>query len=236
MKLLAKSEVAKAKAADRQREVAEGLKLAGRVDSLREVAAHEEASLAKFRRETIEVIHAEIVAETYKRDLLIGEVSVLEDRKREALKPLDDQREELRQIEAKNVAWVDDLFEREVAVIVRDGVLSEREVVLQKLEEKARYTQEDAERRQAEAAIMETMAGTKNMEASEILRKAHAEAETLVSNAMEREEWVTQREDAVFLKEEELREKEIELAKDWSRLKDREATLERNIKRTKSKI
>lgn len=90
MKLLSKSDIATAKAKDKRREIDEGLKIAQRVDSLRETQAMEEAALTKFRKETLIAINQEIVSETRKKNELLKEVSDLEDRKREALKPLDE--------------------------------------------------------------------------------------------------------------------------------------------------
>ena len=81
MKLLPKSDIAKAKSVDKQREIDEGMKLAKRVDSLREVAAAEEASLKKFRSETLGAINTEITANATKRDELTQEVQSLEERK-----------------------------------------------------------------------------------------------------------------------------------------------------------
>lgn len=85
MKLLSKSDVQKAKSLDRQREIDEGLKLARRVDALREIAAAEESSLAKFRIETIAKIHDEISILAAKRDeLQIEADSILENARNEA--------------------------------------------------------------------------------------------------------------------------------------------------------
>ncbi len=59
VKLLSKREIDVAKARDRQREIAEGTKLAQRVDGLRELAADEEKSLNDFRIKTLTAINEE---------------------------------------------------------------------------------------------------------------------------------------------------------------------------------
>lgn len=72
MKLLAKSDIQKAKSIERQQLVNEGLKLAKRVDDLRDVVAQEEAALEKFRRERLKQIHKEIAIEQAKLEEIIN--------------------------------------------------------------------------------------------------------------------------------------------------------------------
>jgi len=57
MRLLAKREVDQRKSVERARDIDEGMKLARQVDTLRETKAEEEASLARFRTESISKIH-----------------------------------------------------------------------------------------------------------------------------------------------------------------------------------
>lgn len=82
LKLLKKSEVDRLKAQERQREIAEGMKIAGRIDALRRTQAEEEASLEKFRRETVEHINNEIVETIERLNLLKKEVAKLEEKKK----------------------------------------------------------------------------------------------------------------------------------------------------------
>lgn len=79
MRLLKKSEIDQIKAKDRQLEINEGLKIAKRVDALREVAAEEERSLTNFRIKTISLINEEINVEIFKRDSLKNEIKQLEE-------------------------------------------------------------------------------------------------------------------------------------------------------------
>lgn len=88
MRLLKKKEIDKLKAADRKREIDEGIKLATRVDGLRQLAASEETQLETFRVETLKSIHEETAEAIIKRDTLTKEVAELEDRKKVALEPL----------------------------------------------------------------------------------------------------------------------------------------------------
>lgn len=233
MKLLAKSDISKAKSVDRQREIDEGLKLATKVDALREISAQEEASLAKFRTETLWVIASEILSETTKRDELKAEVQVLEDRKVEALKPLT---EELNKIAVgkEHLAEVKSTLDsRQERIQEKERNLEQREQGIAKLEKDISYTQEDISRRLQNAGTLESNAERLHRDANDTLEDARIQATATLATAAQRETWVAEREKASSAKEEELRTKEIDLAKEWSRLKDREATLERNIKRNK---
>lgn len=75
IKLLPKSEIDKLKSSDRQREIDEGVKLAKKVDALREIQSQEEVSLTKFRNETVKVIVSEINAKILERDALIEKIA-----------------------------------------------------------------------------------------------------------------------------------------------------------------
>ncbi len=76
-RLLTKREVDTARSTEQQQQVAEGKKLAARVDRLRELQATEEASLFKFRCETLKVIQGEIDELIEKRDTLQVQVDGL---------------------------------------------------------------------------------------------------------------------------------------------------------------
>jgi chromosome segregation ATPase len=78
MRLFKKSEINVLKEQERKAEIDQGLKLSRRVDVLRETVAQEEASLEAFRRSSIKVINDEIKDLAYRRDILKGEISTLE--------------------------------------------------------------------------------------------------------------------------------------------------------------
>lgn len=60
MKLLSQTEVNKLKGNERKQLIDEGVKLAKKVDLLRETSAKEEANLAKFRTESLRTLREEI--------------------------------------------------------------------------------------------------------------------------------------------------------------------------------
>lgn len=72
MKLLPKSEVDLKKAQERKGEIDEGLKLAKKIDALRQAVVEEERKLTLFRRASLETIQKEI-------DDLLNEKMILEE-------------------------------------------------------------------------------------------------------------------------------------------------------------
>ncbi len=112
IKLLSKRAIDEAKARDKQREIEQGKMLAKRVDVLRETVANEETGLTKFRTAAISKIHEDIAVENDRLTLLKVEVEVLEQRKRDALLPLDTAWGTLRVKEAENVAAREVLWQK----------------------------------------------------------------------------------------------------------------------------
>lgn len=155
MRLLNKSDIAKAKANEQRMNVEEGLKLAKRVDNLREVAAQEEVSLAKFRKEQIAKINEEITKAEGKKSSLFKEVKDLEERRKELQKPLDD---EWSRINKERLSL--ESFREEVA---------ERSARVNDKEQGVREALEKAGRQLAQAA-------TKNDLSSDKLREADSAA------------------------------------------------------------
>lgn len=78
LKLLSKNEIAKAKSEERAREIAEGLKISRKVDSLRELQADEERNLFKWRDQTLKAIGDEIDKLLRKKEKLEAEIKELE--------------------------------------------------------------------------------------------------------------------------------------------------------------
>lgn len=233
MKLMPKSEVEKAKSAEQKQAVDEGMKLARRIDNLREIAASEEVSLENFRRTTVERIHEEISTETGKRDALRTEVATLERRRKEAIKPLDEEWEALRVAKEE--------LEREGAA------LGEREFAIRKMEQHTFDTKSETDGILARAKTKDELSNTRLHEAE----KAAKDAESALAHAVvvhdealayeaKIKEAVTHRENIVLAREidatirgKELLAREIALADGWILLRDREALLERTIKRSK---
>jgi hypothetical protein len=99
MRLLPKQEVSILQASKKRAEIDEGLKLARRVDSLREIAATEEASLALFREKTLKAISADIKELETERSGVQSEVISLRNEIAEGTKVLDVRESALKQAE-----------------------------------------------------------------------------------------------------------------------------------------
>jgi F0F1-type ATP synthase membrane subunit b/b' len=234
MKLLAKSDLVKAKAFDRQREMDEGLKLAKRVDTLREVAAEEEASLAKFRTTTLSVIGDEIIAITNKRDVLKQEVKSLEGRKVIALTPLVDEWSKIVKIVNKKHAQStlgEFLQAKDEEIREKEASLERRRKEIAQLDEKASYAQQRIRESIDNADTILKEAERKSILAEMVLEKARNQSSELIENAQKKSKEVKERERAVSQKDAELLEKETDLANREIALNDKYETLQRTIKR-----
>ena len=222
LKLLKKSEIDKAKSLDRQRDINEGLKLATRVDSLREVSAQEEVALTKFRTETLAQIGNDIMKESKKLDKLKEEVKEAESKKAEAQIPLDTEWEKVKSEHNTLADKSKELEELKINLDKKVAELEERSKSIFTLGLQATSAKNQASDLLRDADNKEKAAEMKERKASETLASASREANVILAKANEKEGFVNEREKAVFKKEEELRKKEIDLAKEWSLLKDRQ--------------
>ncbi len=233
LKLLKKSEIDSAKAQDRQREINEGIKLAGRVDALREAQATEEANLEKFRRESIFKINEEIVSITENKNVLLKEVSDLEDRKRLALLPLDAEWDKVKEKQEELTQYA--LTLQEDSRILEESK-GEYGVELELLEvEKKRICDE---RNRSIKALADSD------EKHEQARKVLKEAQSIKDSAIQLKDAVTseliERDAVVASKERDLEnkvnkfDKEVKaLDRERIKLDDMRATLERAMRRIK---
>lgn len=233
IKLLKKSEIDQAKARDRQLEINEGLKLAKKVDTLREVVAQEEESLKKFRIKTISAINDEIIIAAKKRDDLNKENSDLEEknillkteRKKleepvdltEAWESVKGREEIIENLSIKNDKWETDY--------------QEKLLLLNK--EKARY---ESDKQTLEILIRKYLKENgkfvSDFEKFEKDRKIFEEYEKIQKESISsRELDVSKREEINSKLEKENSKKENDLMLREKILKDRMEVLERNIKR-----
>ena len=230
-RLLKKSEVDQAKAKDRQREIEEGLKIARRVDNLRETHAEEEASLEKFRSETISRINEEITKVSDRRDELKVEVAYLEKRKNKALESLSSEWENLEKAQEK--------VEKEKEVLAQE----KEEIRTLKKEAKAARNEAEKDRLRASDAserqkILLAEADQSRKEAKESLRHAEIFKEEAILLKKTAQDEIIGRKKAIALKERELiilkerldeREKRQNVRD--AQINDRAATLERAFNR-----
>lgn len=233
MRLLDKREVDTAKATDKKREVDEGKKLAKTIDNLREVKAQEEASLTKFRRETVKTIHEEISRKTEERDALKRENDILKEERAILQEPLDKAWEDYHNAKAQ-------LDEREEGLSELKTTLAgeKRKLDIQGKESVSASTRAASWEGIARRLLSEAEAA--GVEANRILEKAQRTktlsdemADKVRKELMHRDMMASSRERSVTMREADVESEKIELAKEWILLKDRQTMHERNLKRTK---
>ena len=154
MKLLSKSEVVRAKSIERQQQIDEGLKLAKKVDSLREIVANEEEALNKFRTQTLEEIHQQITSKSKELEYLVSEVNDLEKRQKEALRPLNKEREEIQALRESVEESFRELREREVTLTQQERDVEKKQKDVLSKEKRANLLVADAQSRLVDADIL----------------------------------------------------------------------------------
>lgn len=233
MKLLAKKEINVLKAKEQRLVQDEGLKLAKRVDSLREIASEEEQSLKQFRENTVAVINKEIVEQTQIRDSLKFEVSKLQEEKELALKPIVDEIDELEQQRRL-------LLQERQRVDYRLVQASRHEEYVKSLEkentdEKQRIEQERERTTQllkdADNVLMQKQQLV--VETQAIKTEAESLRNSLQNEIAQKELGFKNREESQKKRDQEQDTREKELNSREALLRDREQTVERSINRLK---
>lgn len=233
MRLLPKSELTKAIASEQKMTVDEGAKLARRIDSLREIAAQEEVSLEKFRRETVAKIHEQITKLAAERDEIEADVALAALDLKEKRKPLDKEWEkvveERKELESRGEkATLRENFLRDEEEAVRRDC-KEVEIELTKANQYRLLGESrlrDAEQAAEKAELAQKAADVAEKEAKELKESTEREVTHRISVVESLEKNAT-------VRETELAAREKELVDGLRLLKDREAMLERNLKRNK---
>lgn len=233
MRLLTKKEVTVAKNATISRDREEGLKLARRVDRLREVVSDEEASLAKFRRETIARIHEEVTKENSILEELRTEVKRLAKRRQQLLEPIEAIRneaekdrnearrtlEEAERLKAASLSLHAESAER--LSRVRDD---EKRVATLKDRASSALTDVFRDREAAKASLADARA---------IESRSNELAQTVERDLRDRDIHMAVRERDAKILEDSLTGERKRLDAEWKLLNDRKAMFERNLKRKK---
>ena len=231
MKLLSKSEITKAKAKDRELEVAEGLKLAKKVDGLRELAVNEDKALQTFRTQSLSEIQRQILEVTHKRDSLQAETTLLEERKLVAQAPLDDEWAKVSREKEILSVKTDQLVQFKSSLDAQESSLNGQKGALALKESKIEDMHKQAQVFLTETDILNAKAEKESRLASSILagnlkEKSDISAfrKSVEVELNKREETLKARELQVVLDRKELGKKELQL-------RDREEILTRNKKR-----
>jgi len=232
-RLLTKRELDVAKSQDRSNEIREGKKLADRVDGLRQLAAQTEKEVQERTQKIVASTQAEINAKVAERDSLDSEITSRKAELTELRKPLDAEWEKLaekrNEYHARGLALEEGELNLKAAIalnIQRERDNEETKKQVQSEKDLAQQDRLEADRLKEDAAKR--------------LLAARAEAEKIVSQAKEREEAVAAREYVLESKEEGMKSREKHAAemlaqarKEYAKVRDLYATLERNKQRAK---
>jgi len=136
MRLLKKSEISVAKAQEKRSEIEQGLQLAKRVDTLRQTAAEEEASLIEFRKKTVAQIHKEIGEVQIELDAVRRELETVKADRDYGTKKIDQERIRLEKKESELVKLAMALDKRSFEINEQHKwVISETERLLKERED-----------------------------------------------------------------------------------------------------
>lgn len=231
MKLLSKKEINTATAKSQKQTYDEGIKLARRVDGLREVAAAEEASLEKFRRETLARIHEEITQETSKRDSLRQEVFRLQKEREEAIKPLDSLGERLAEEDHRIRGEREVLNEAKDAFAERERKLDSRDNALR--DEEARISEQKRVYSELLAYVRDDRNSTRTAleDAQRALSDNTLEAARLAKERADFESSKKETEARQAKRDKEQDEREVILNARETKVLDREGAYTRQLKR-----
>lgn len=231
LRLLSKTELQKAKESEKSQAIQEGLKLARKVDGLRETQADEQARLEKFRTETIQAISAEIVKEEKALKELQGEVSQRKKEREEAMKPLTEEWEKLNEAKEEFEAQQESFNERQTSLLEQEKALSQEQKALQ--DDHVRLKGLLHQHR-------ETLVDAENLkkEHEELVKKATLHLNSLETTIKEQQASIETKEKELALREKkcvatelEMKKEKIKLRHEWKKLNDRRALHERNLKR-----
>lgn len=232
IKLLPKSEIDKLKAEEKRREIEEGRKIAERIDTLRETVSEEEASLERFRVETVSKINDEIIAKTTERDTLEHLLVELREQRVQLLKPLDEEYEGVRIQRLQLTQWEESLTSREESVIEKEGLADEDSKEAQKRLQRAKAQEEIVNIRLSEANRAAKASEDAYVIAKEVKVATDREAKQRLLALTHREDAASLRENNATIVESDLSAREKALQDGNKLLRDREALHERTIKRT----
>lgn len=231
MQLLSKSEIVKAQNNDKAREIAEGLKITKRVDSLRELMAREEEALDKFRDESLAAIMKEISDLNSSKEEVFSEVRQLREERELGM-------EEVRQRSENLESLAHSLELRSAEQNAKESELQERlkdagsdSLKAKKELQRAENHKEEANRLHQEAlnAIEDARIRLESVRLTE--ERVNESIEEASRNLASRIGIVEAREKCVLAVEETNREFSKELNDLKEQLQDQRSTLQRSIER-----
>lgn len=235
IRLLAKSDIDRAKANDRQREVNEGMKLAKNVDSLRETRAHEESVLNKFRDESLKETTEKISTLSKQKESLEDEVSKLQEDRIRLSAPIDltEEWEKVKRDRVEVDKDKEENFNRDIELVAREVEVhsSRKEIEDEKL--RIENQKEITRKFLNEADINLSESSKTKKEVNEWKKEAQEEMKRQEEALSFRERNVKAREQELLVEKEKADKDRKDIQIQQIRLKDQRETLERALNRLK---
>jgi hypothetical protein len=233
IRLLEKSEVAKSNAVQRQQEIDEGMKVARRVDSLRELVAHEEATLNDFRERRMAEISGDIKKEEEKLEKLGSEVKILRNELASETNLTREERKGLEKLKAS-------LENRAREIEDRANEVNLLEIDIAIVRKEANQFLQFSRSAEQESKLLLSDASQKDFQAENALSRARKIEAKALSDANEQNKAFELRESSLDAREKELSGKELENSRirkeldiEKVQLADQRATLEQALERIK---
>lgn len=216
MKLLSKNEVERLKSSERKQEIDEGIKIARKIDELRNTLGKEESNLSKFRDQTIKLVKSDLDDLISKRDSLQKETDNLTIKKEELLKPYTEEWEEISRFKREDLKIMqDDLDKKENDLGRLSLILEERRINLDLIDT-------DTNKKNQEIIILRSTTESFKQQAEHKLNEVRVKEAQVNSRIDARENNVKKLEESVLVREVNLNLKEEKLNKQEQYLKDQE--------------
>lgn len=231
VKLLPKSKINELKQKERSIEIQEGVKLATRIDGLRELHSKTEEGLEKYKISTLTQIQGEIIALQTQKETLIGEIMAMRSNYDVMLPEISLKRTELADFEKKLMTWDKKLEKREEAASLLElDVMEALETA-----ENSRIHAEDDERIARNLLIDAKNKKEESQrmvnEAKNLQTKSQNDALATEESLNLRELNIQTKEKNIVIKEVELMNKGKELDNEKIKVEDLRQTLERSLAR-----
>lgn len=234
MKLLDKRTVNNLQNEQKRLEINEAIKLAGKVDRLRQVAATEQANLKKFKEEGVKVLKEELTHLKSQYNAIKQEVNALEEQRKFLMLPLNKEWAELRSEKDEFHIQVARLKELEVYLHRKEVDLDQKsreidkyQAELQTLEEHHKSLLEDAIQKKKEAKqfyelkVKEVQKLDKEVIANRKLIKKEQEDLTFIKIDLDnREKVLNKREKVLNFKERQIKDQYETLQRTLTRLQN----------------
>jgi hypothetical protein len=231
VKLLPKSEIAALKAKATSRDIQEGVKVATRVDGLRELWSKTEQDFELYKTSTLSRIQSDITELENRKQKLSGELREMQSRYDSLMPDIPTKRTELAQFEKSLTSWEKKLEKREEETVFLEIDLAGA----MKAAEDSKIRNEDNERISANILVQ---TNARKEEAENLLQSAKKIQETAMKEKEEAEKYFDMRELGIKTREDAIIKAQLEndrISKENSiekvRIADQWAQLERTAQK-----